>query len=99
MFILQLFFFRLLILENSGYLDKEIVKHQSKKKTSYAHVRRSDIEVIVSKLSYSDWLILFYLAQSMEKGNFGELLARLATDDKEKLDDDEELSQSNKHDN
>jgi len=74
---------RMLQLENYGYVDREIVKDQSKKKTAYAHIRRSDIEDVVQKLSYSDWLILFYLAQSMEKGNFGDLLARLAADIKD----------------
>ena len=73
----------MLQLENYGYVDREIVKDQSKKKTAYAHIRRSDIEDVVQTLSYSDWLILFYLAQSMEKGNFGDLLARLAADVKD----------------
>ena len=80
-FIVNYFFsYRLLRLENYGYVDRDIVKDQSKKKTAYAHIRRADIEDVVSKLSYPDWLILFYLAQSMEKGNFGELLAKLASD-------------------
>ena len=70
----------MLKLENYGYVDRNIVKDQSKKKTAYAHIRRADIEDVVQRLSYSDWLVLFYLAQSMEKGNFGELLSRLASD-------------------
>ena len=54
----------------------------------YAHVRREDIKEVVSKLSYPDWLVLFYLAQSMEKGNFGDLLARLASDIRMENDND-----------
>ena len=86
--------YRLMKLENNGYLDRQLVKEQSKKKTAYSHIRRSDIEDVVQKLSYSDWLVLFYLAQSMEKGNFGELLARLATDIQEeyKYASDEEAA-------
>lgn len=68
------------MLENRGYVDQQIVKAQSKKKTAYSHVRSEDIKQVVSKLSYADWLLLFYLAQSMEKGNFGELLARISSD-------------------
>jgi hypothetical protein len=37
-----------------------------------------DVEAVVSRLSYSDWLILYYLAQAMEAQNFGELLSTLA---------------------
>ena len=77
-----------MLLENSGYVDRQIVKDQSKKKTMYAHVRREDIKEVVSKLSYPDWLVLFYLAQSMDKGNFGELLARLASDIRMENDND-----------
>ena len=77
-----------MLLENSGYVDRQIVKVQSKKKTAYSHVRREDIKEVVSKLSYPDWLVLFYLAQSMEKGNFGELLSRLASDIRSENDTD-----------
>ena len=80
MHIISNYLYRMLKLENYGYVDRNIVKDQSKKKTAYAHIRRSDIEDVVQRLSYSDWLVLFYLAQSMEKGNFGDLLARLASD-------------------
>ena len=69
---------RLVKLENFGYVDQVVVKDQSKKKTTYATVRRADIDKVVSKLTYSDWLILYYLAQSMDKGHFGELLSKLA---------------------
>ena len=51
----------MLKLENYGYVDRDIVKDQSKKKTAYAHIRRSDIEDVVQRLSYSDWLVLFYI--------------------------------------
>ena len=70
----------MLKLENAGYVDHKVVKDQSKKKTSYAIVHRADIEEVVSKITFSDWLILYYLAQSMDKGNFGELLQKLSTD-------------------
>ena len=38
-------------MENLGHVD-----HHGK-------VRKIDIEAVVSRLSYSDWLILYYLAQ------------------------------------
>lgn len=38
-------------MENLGHVD-----HQGK-------VRKIDIEAVVRRLSYSDWLILYYLAQ------------------------------------
>ena len=82
------FIFRVLQLENSGYIDKQIIKDQSKKKTAYAHISRKDIEDVVSKLSYPDWLVLFYLSQSMEKGNFGELLTRVASEIREENEED-----------
>ena len=40
-------------LDSRGYLD--------------SRVRRQDVEAVVSRLSYSDWLILYFLAQSMDK--------------------------------
>ncbi len=36
-------------LENLGYLDR--------------NVKRADVHEVVQALSYSDWLILYYLAQ------------------------------------
>jgi hypothetical protein len=48
--------FRMVGLENLGYLDQK--------------VRRSDIEAVVQRLSYSDWLILYYLAQVKSKTFF-----------------------------
>ena len=80
--------FRILLLENSGFVDKQIIKDQSKRKSAYAHISRKDIEDVVSKLSYPDWLVLFYLSQSMEKGNFGELLTRIASDIREENEED-----------
>ena len=44
-------YFRMVTMENLGHLD-----HHGK-------VRGKDIEDVVSRLSYSDWLILYYLAQ------------------------------------
>ncbi len=43
-------------------------------------VKRADVEAVVSKLPYGDWLILYYLSQAMDKQNFGDLLSRLAKD-------------------
>ncbi len=43
-------------------------------------VKRADVEAVVSKLPYGDWLILYYLSQAMDKQNFGDLLSRLARD-------------------
>ena len=39
---------------------------------------RANIDEVVGKVSYSDWLILYYLAQCMEKKNFVSLITRLA---------------------
>ena len=41
-------------------------------------VKRADVEAVVSKLPYGDWLILYYLSQAMDKQNFGDFLSRLA---------------------
>ncbi len=57
---------RFVKLENSGYLDQK--------------VHRADVEAVTSHLAYADWLILYYLAQSMNKENFGELLSKLSED-------------------
>ena len=45
--------FRFVKLDSRGYLDSRI--------------RRQDVDAVVSRLSYSDWLILYFLAQSMDK--------------------------------
>ncbi len=50
-------------LEGRGYLDKNFI--------------RSEIEPVMNKLSYADWLIVYYLAKSMDKANFGELMLKL----------------------
>lgn len=77
---------RLVKLENFGYVDQVVVKghnngkEKGKKTTAYATVRRADIDKVVSKLTYSDWLVLYYLAQAMDKGHFGELLSKLASE-------------------
>lgn len=57
---------RMVKLENMGYLDQNVGREQA--------------EAVVSTLSYSDWLILYYLAQSMDKTNFGALISQLADD-------------------
>jgi len=77
---------RLVKLENFGYVDQVVVKEHNngkekgKKTAAYATVRRADIDKVVSKLTYSDWLVLYYLAQAMDKGHFGELLSKLASE-------------------
>jgi hypothetical protein len=38
------------------------------------------MEVVVHNVSYSDWMILYYLAQSMDKQNFAALVEKLADD-------------------
>jgi len=55
---------RLVKLENLGHLDKDI--------------QRADIDSVISRLAYPDWLILFYLAKCMDKKNFGNLISNLA---------------------
>jgi len=55
---------RFVKLEAAGALDKTVLK--------------SDVETVVKRLPYSDWLILYYLSQAMDKVNFGELLACMA---------------------
>ena len=73
-------FCRLVKLENIGYVDQVRVKEQSQRQTKYATVRRADIDSVISKITYSDWLVLYYLAQAMDKGHFGELMAKLASE-------------------
>jgi hypothetical protein len=57
---------RLVQLQNLGYLDDSKF--------------REDMEVVVHNVSYSDWMILYYLAQSMDKKNFAVLVEKLADD-------------------
>jgi len=57
---------RLVQLQNLGYLDDSKF--------------REDMEVVVHNVSYSDWMILYYLAQSMDKQNFAALVEKLADD-------------------
>ncbi len=61
-----MFIHRFVKLEAMNYLDRS--------------VRRQDVETVVSTLPYSDWLILYYLSQAMDKQNFGELMTRMAED-------------------
>lgn len=37
----------------------------------------SDVQEVISRISYADWLILYFLAQSMNKRNFGALIKML----------------------
>ncbi len=43
-------------------------------------VRREDVEFVVHRLTYADWLILFYLSAALNKENFGALITNLAAD-------------------
>ena len=56
-----------MLLESKGHATGTVNKH--------------DIDHVVSNLSYSDWLILYYLEQSMNKKNFGELLQKMSTEE------------------
>merc|ERR1719369_2170648 len=74
---------RLVQLESLGHLDKDI--------------RRADIDSVVSRLAYPDWLILFYLAKCMDKMNFGCLMSNLADNVQPYYDvyqDEEELGEN-----
>ena len=42
---------------------------------------REDVEKVVSQMSYSDFLIFYYLAQSMDKKNFGDLIRYMSNED------------------
>ena len=53
-------------LQNLGYLDQNQF--------------RKDIDLVVGNVSYSDWLILYYLAQCMDKNNFVALISKMAED-------------------
>ena len=53
-------------LESRGFLGKNI--------------DREEIQQVVGQMSYADWLILYYLAQAMDKKNFGDLLHAMACD-------------------
>jgi len=57
---------RMTFLANLGHLNKD--------------VSRSAMEEVVQRLSYADWLILYYLAQAMDKSNFGSLITKLVDD-------------------
>jgi len=57
---------RMTFLANLGHLNKD--------------VPRSAMEEVVQRLSYADWLILYYLAQAMDKSNFGSLISKLVDD-------------------
>jgi hypothetical protein len=61
-----LYLIRLVQLQNLGYLDQNQYRH--------------DIDTVVRSVSYSDWLILYYLAQSMDKKNFVALIKKMADD-------------------
>jgi len=45
------------------------------------NVDREDVEKVVSQMSYSDFLIFYYLAQSMDKKNFGDLIRYMSNED------------------
>ena len=37
----------------------------------------NEVQEVISRISYADWLILYFLAQSMNKRNFGALITML----------------------
>ncbi len=41
-------------------------------------MKKSQVEEVVSKLNYADWLVLYYLAAVMNKENFAALIKNLA---------------------
>ena len=61
------FFVRFVKLETRGFLGR--------------NVDREDVEKVVSQMSYSDFLIFYYLAQSMDKKNFGDLIRYMSNED------------------
>jgi len=55
---------RFIKLESRGYLGTA--------------VDRNDVHAVVQDLNYSDWLIFYFLAQSMDQRNFGQLVKHMA---------------------
>ena len=45
------------------------------------NVNQQDVERVVSQMSYSDFLIFYFLAQAMDKKNFGDLIREMANED------------------
>jgi len=58
---------RFVKLETRGYLGR--------------NVNQQDVERVVSQMSYSDFLIFYFLAQAMDKKNFGDLIREMANED------------------
>ena len=54
----------MITLESAGYLDQD--------------VNKSHVQQVVKNLTYADWLIFYYLAQSMDKKNFRILIRQMA---------------------
>ena len=44
-------------------------------------MNQQDVERVVSQMSYSDFLIFYFLAQAMDKKNFGDLIREMANED------------------
>ena len=59
--------YRFVKLETRGFLGR--------------NVDREDVEKVVGQMSYSDFLIFYYLAQSMDKKNFGDLIRYMSNED------------------
>ena len=75
---------RLVILEEFGFrsrrpdqvsCDWRRAGHVTPVLTSYGQAER--ISLYLSETSHSDWLIIYYLAQSMDKGNFYEFILKV----------------------
>ena len=43
-------------------------------------LKREDVEYVVQRLTYADWLILYYLAAALNKENFVALINNLRND-------------------
>lgn len=52
---------------------------------------RETTEKVISRLSYPDWLVLYYLAQCMEKRNFSRLIAKLCDTHQEVEQEEEDI--------
>jgi len=71
------FRFKLVKLEEFGVRDKKI--------------HPETLSSVLDHLSYSDWLLLYYLAQCMDKTSFSKLVSRMATNLAETVDEKDSL--------
>ncbi len=50
-------------------------------------VKRDEVEKVLNQVTYTDWLILYYLAAALNRENFGALIANLASGGLPKYDE------------